>query len=106
MTWGMATARTTSLISARIVWHVPGVLSTARRAVLPALFLEGKQNLFRLRQDIPLTDAEANAIDDGVTAFEKLLAQLADTPTPAGSTPPVNSRPASLNSKSGKERKK
>ncbi|HEY6271647.1 MAG TPA: tyrosine-type recombinase/integrase [Terriglobales bacterium] len=51
-----------------------------------AFFLEGKQNLLRLQQQIPLTEAEANAIEDGVNAFEKLLAQLADTPTPAGPT--------------------
>lgn len=52
-----------------------------------ALLLEGKQNLLHLQQQIPLTDTEANAIEDGVNAFEKLLAQLADTPTPAGPTP-------------------
>ena len=47
-----------------------------------ALFLEGKKNLLRLQQDIPLTEVEANAVEDGVNAFEKLLAQLADVPTP------------------------
>ena len=52
-----------------------------------ALFLEGKNNLLRLQQDIPLTEAEANAVEDGVNAFEKLLAQLTDVPTPAGPTP-------------------
>ena len=52
-----------------------------------ALFLEGKKNLLRLQQDIPLTEAEANAVEDGVNAFKKLLAQLRDVPTPAGPTP-------------------
>jgi hypothetical protein len=52
-----------------------------------ALFLEGKQNLLRLQQEIPLTEAEANAVEDGVNAFERLLSQLADIPTPAGPTP-------------------
>lgn len=52
-----------------------------------ALFLEGKKNLLRLQQDIPLTEAEANAVVDGVNAFEKLLAQLSDVPTPEGPTP-------------------
>jgi hypothetical protein len=52
-----------------------------------ALFLEGKKNLLRLQQDIPLTEAEANAVEDGVNAFAKLLAQLTDVPTPAGPTP-------------------
>jgi hypothetical protein len=48
-----------------------------------ALFLQGKENLLRLQQVIPLTEAEANAIEDGVNAFEKLLAQLTGVPTPA-----------------------
>lgn len=52
-----------------------------------ALFLEGRKNLLRLQQDIPLTEAEANAVEDGVNAFEKLLAQLTDVPTPVGPTP-------------------
>jgi hypothetical protein len=52
-----------------------------------SLLLEGKSNLLRMRQEIPLREAELAAIDDGVAAFEKLLAQLADVPTPAGPTP-------------------
>src|SRR5882762_6116718 len=43
-----------------------------------ALFLEGKAGLLRLKQDIPLTDAEAAAVEDGVTAFDALLKQLTD----------------------------
>jgi hypothetical protein len=49
--------------------------------------LLSKKNLLRLQQDIPLTEAEANAVEDGVNAFEKLLAQLTDVPTPAGPAP-------------------
>ena len=52
-----------------------------------ALFIEGKTGLLRLKQDIPLTEAEVAAVDDGVTAFDTLLTQLADVPTPAGPTP-------------------
>jgi hypothetical protein len=52
-----------------------------------ALFLEGKTNLVRLQQDVPLTEAEANAVEDGVNAFEKLLAQLSVVPTPEGPAP-------------------
>jgi hypothetical protein len=38
---------------------------------------------------LPLhTEAEANAVQDGVNAFEKLLAQLSDVPTPACPIPP------------------
>ena len=46
-----------------------------------------KANLLRLRQDIPLLDAELSAVEDGLAAYEELLAKLADVPTPAGPTP-------------------
>jgi hypothetical protein len=49
--------------------------------------LEGKSNLLRMRQEIPLSDAELAALDDGVSALESLLSRLADVPTPAGQTP-------------------
>jgi len=49
--------------------------------------LEGKSNLIRLRQSIPLTEQERAAVDDGVVATQKLLEQLADVATPAGPTP-------------------
>jgi hypothetical protein len=43
--------------------------------------------LQRMLAAIPLTDEERAAIDDGQAALDKLLGQLADTPTPAGPTP-------------------
>jgi hypothetical protein len=49
-----------------------------------AQVLEGKASLLRMRQELPLNDAELAAVDDGLAAFEKLLSQLADVPTPAG----------------------
>ena len=49
--------------------------------------LEGKANLVQLRQEIPLSEAEVAAVDDGIGAMEKLLEQLVDVPTPAGPTP-------------------
>jgi len=52
-----------------------------------AALLEGKSNLLRMRQEIPLNDAELAALDDGVSALESLLSRLADVPTPAGPTP-------------------
>ena len=52
-----------------------------------AALLEGKNNLLRMRQEIPLSDAELAALDDRVSAFESLLSRLADVPTPAGPTP-------------------
>src|SRR6266403_2502362 len=50
-------------------------------------YSEGKSNLLRMRQEIPLNDAELAALDDGVSALESLLTRLADVPTPAGATP-------------------
>jgi hypothetical protein len=52
-----------------------------------SVLLEGKNNLLRMRQEIPLTDAEAAAVDDGASALESLLKRLANVPTPAGPTP-------------------
>lgn len=52
-----------------------------------AQLLEAKSNLLRLRQDIPLSEPELAAVDDGITAYEKLLAGLLDTPAPDGVTP-------------------
>jgi Phage integrase family len=52
-----------------------------------AQLLEGKENLLRMRQEIPLNEAELAAVDDGLAALEKLLDQLADVATPAGPTP-------------------
>jgi hypothetical protein len=51
-----------------------------------AHLLEGKENLLRMRQDIPLSEGELAAVDDGLAALEKLIDQLADVPTPAGPT--------------------
>jgi len=52
-----------------------------------AQILEAKTNLLRLREDIPLADAELSAVEDGLAAYEQLLKKLADVPTPAGPTP-------------------
>jgi integrase len=51
-----------------------------------ALLLEGKEHLLRLLQEIPLGEAEQAAVEDGISAYEKLLLKLADVPTPAGPT--------------------
>jgi len=56
------------------------------KASTEAQLLEGKNNLLRLRQEIPLTEGELAAVDDGIEAMEKLLKQLADVATPAGPT--------------------
>jgi integrase len=52
-----------------------------------AQLLEAKTNLQRMTAAIPLTDEERAAIDDGQDALDRLLARLADTPTPAGPSP-------------------
>lgn len=52
-----------------------------------AFLLEGKNNLLRMRQEIPLGESEIAALEDGVSALESLLSRLANVPTPAGPTP-------------------
>jgi len=52
-----------------------------------AQLLEGKTNLLHLRQEIPLSDAEVAAVDEGIAAMESLLGKLVNVPTPAGPTP-------------------
>jgi integrase len=52
-----------------------------------AQLLEGKANLLHMLQEIPLSDEERAAVEDGIEAMEKLCRQLADVPTPAGPTP-------------------
>jgi hypothetical protein len=49
--------------------------------------LEGKSNLMRMRQEIPLNESALAALDDGLSALESLLSRLAHIPTPAGPTP-------------------
>jgi hypothetical protein len=49
--------------------------------------LEARANLLRLKRQIPLTDDECAAVDDGLMALERLCAGLADGPTPAGPAP-------------------
>ncbi|WP_443075513.1 tyrosine-type recombinase/integrase [Streptomyces sp. NBC_01483] len=58
--------------------------------------LEAKDNLRKMLANIPLTDDERAAVDDGQTALDKLLERLADIPTPAGPTPSQIGAPATL----------
>ena len=44
-------------------------------------------NLERMLLEIPLTDDERAAVEDGQVALDGLLERLADIPTPAGPTP-------------------
>ncbi|WP_162005425.1 tyrosine-type recombinase/integrase [Dictyobacter vulcani] len=65
---------------AKCAFYVPKESSQAQ-------ILEGKANLQRMLQEIPLSDDEREAVEEGIEALEKLSAQLADVPTPAGPTP-------------------
>lgn len=56
--------------------------------------LEAKENLQRMLANIPLTDDEQAAVDDGQTTLDHLLERLADVPTPAGPTPRQIGAPA------------
>lgn len=49
--------------------------------------LEAKENLQRMLVNIPLTDDEQAAVDDGQAALDQLLERLVDVPTPDGATP-------------------
>jgi len=65
---------------ARCDFYVPKGSSKAQ-------LLEAKSNLQRMLVQIPLTDGERAAVEEGAAAVEQLLERLADTPTPAGPTP-------------------
>jgi hypothetical protein len=65
---------------ARCDFYVPKGSSKAQ-------LLEARGNLQRMLAQIPLTEDERAAVEDGSAAVERLLARLADTPTPAGPTP-------------------
>ena len=52
-----------------------------------AQLLEARDNLQRMLAQIPLTDEERAAVEDGTTAVERLIERLTDVPTPAGPTP-------------------
>lgn len=51
------------------------------------MIAEGRANLERLLKEVPLTDDERAAVDDGAEALARLIERLADVPTPAGPSP-------------------
>jgi hypothetical protein len=65
---------------ARCDFYVP---KTSTRAQL----LEARSNLQRMLAQIPLTDDERAAVEDGATAVDHLIERLHDVPTSAGPTP-------------------
>lgn len=54
------------------------------KASSEAQLVEGKKNLQRMLQEIPLLYDERAAVEDGVEAMDKLLKRLATIPTPVG----------------------
>jgi integrase len=68
------------LVCAKCSFYLPKGSSQAQ-------ILEGKANLQRLLQEIPLSEEERAAVEDGILAYDHLLEQLVDRPTPAGPTP-------------------
>ena len=65
---------------AKCAFYIPKESSRAQ-------ILEGGAHLQRMLQEIPLTDDERAAVEEGIEALEKLSSQLANVPTPAGPTP-------------------
>lgn len=65
---------------AKCTFYVPKGSSTAQ-------ILEAKANLQRMLQEIPLTDDERAAVEEGVGACDLLLTRLVDVPAPDGRTP-------------------
>ena len=49
--------------------------------------LESQENLAQMLQEIPLTEEEQAAVEEGIEAMQKLAASLANVPTPSGQTP-------------------
>lgn len=68
------------LACARCTFYIPKQSSRAQ-------LLEAKTNLQQMMQEIRLSDQERAAVVADVLVTEKLLAQLADVPTPSGPTP-------------------
>jgi hypothetical protein len=74
---------------ARCDFYVPKHSSRAQ-------LLEARGNLQHMLAQIPLTDDEQAAVEDGAAAVDHLLDRLRDTPTPAGPTSRELAAPASF----------
>jgi integrase len=74
---------------ARCDFYLPKASSRAQ-------LLEANASLQRMMLTIPLTDDERAAVEEGADAVQRLLARLADTPTPAGPTPRQTRSPGPL----------
>src|SRR6266568_2906598 len=57
------------------------------------LWLQTRDGLLKLLQEIPLSDEERAAVDGDVQALDQLLERLATVPTPSGSFPGEQTKP-------------
>jgi len=76
----------TFLSNAPIGWHVQNAHFYMPKSSSEAQYLEGRQNLLKLMQEIPLTDDEQAAVENDIQAVDKLLNKL------TGGAPPGNKR--------------
>src|SRR5690348_5743013 len=81
----MATAPTTSSSNVPTEWPAPNVPFIARRAQARHRCSRRRATCCASAKKFPC-ERKVAAVDDGLAAMEKLLAQLADVPTPAGPT--------------------
>ena len=63
---------------ARCDFYVPKASERGR-------WLETREGLLKMLQEIPLSDEERAAVDGDVQALDRLLERLATVPTPSGS---------------------
>ncbi|MCX2195007.1 hypothetical protein LD112_24185 [Pantoea agglomerans] len=47
-----------------------------------AQYVEGQRNLLRMMQELPLTESERAAVEDGIEAMEKLTDSLRNVASP------------------------
>lgn len=57
------------------------------KSAMQMLLDEAKQHLLSMKRELSLTDEELATIDQDLVANDRLIAALADVPTPAGPTP-------------------
>ena len=70
------------LINVHIVWLALVVTSMFPKIQSVELWLQTRDSLLRMLQEIPLSDEEKAAVDGDVQAFNRLLESLKEVPTP------------------------
>ena len=59
-----------------------GLVRTFPKSSSEAQYIEGRQNLLKMMQEIPLTDDEQAAVNNDIGAIDKLLEKLKNIETP------------------------